>query len=214
MGPRVLLFRLVPLLGAMCLALPALAAPGRYRLLPGPTSGTYRIDPQHTEVLFTIGHVGIANFTGRFDSVRGTYTLDHRDPARDRARIVIRAASIDTGYAPRDAILRSHLFFDTAHDPLIRFVSTGYRPLTRFTGLLSGRLTLHGVTRTIVFRVRRVGAGAVPHLPKPWGGYLSGFVATTRLKRSWFGIDAFLPEGLSNTVLVVVNVEGVKIGPP
>ena len=119
MRPRVHLFRVLPLLGAMCLALPALAAPGRYRLLTGPASGTYRIDPQHTEVLFTIGHVGIANFTGRFDSVRGTYTLDHRDPAQDRARIVIRAASIDTGYAPRDAILRSHLFFDTARGVIV-----------------------------------------------------------------------------------------------
>jgi polyisoprenoid-binding protein YceI len=206
--------RVLCLLGVFLFAGPVLAAPGRYRLLHGPVSGTYRIDPQHTEVLFTIGHVGIANFTGRFDTVHGTYTIDTRDPARDRVHVVIRAASIDTDYGPRDAILRSPLFFDVARDPLITFVSTRYRPLTRFTGLLYGRLTLHGVTRPIVFRVRREGSGDVPHLPKPWGGYLSGFVATARILRSRFGMDAFLPQGLSNEVLVVVNVEGRKIGPP
>lgn len=206
-------FRLLPVL--LLGALPALAAAApRYRLLRGPVSGTYRIDPQHTEVLFTIGHVGIANFTGRFDRIRGTYTVDTRDPARDRVRIVIPAASIDTGFAPRDADLRSPEFFDVARYPTIRFVSTAYRPLTPEEGLLTGRLTLHGRTRTVVFRVRREGVGAVPYLPKPWGGYLSGFVATARIKRSWFGMDAFLPEGLSNTILVVVNVEGERIGPP
>jgi polyisoprenoid-binding protein YceI len=196
---------------ALFWAAPALAG---YRLLRGPVSGTYRIDPQHTEVIFTIGHVGIANFTGRFDRVRGTYTVDSRNPAFDRARIVIAAASIDTGFAPRDADLRSPEFFDTARYPRITFVSTRYRPLTPTTGLLYGKLTMHGVTRAVVFHVRREGAGDVPYLPKPWGGYLSGFVATTRIKRSWFGMDAFLPEGLSNSILVVVNVEGEKIGPP
>ena len=206
--------RFLFVLGAFLLVPPALAVGGRYRLLAGAASGAYRVDSQHTEVLFTIGHVGIANFTGRFDSVRGTYTVDTRDPALDRVRIVIRAASIDTGFAPRDADLRSPTFFDVARYPLITFVSTRYRPLTPTTGLLTGRLTLHGVTRTVVFRVRREGAGDVPYLPKPWGGYLSGFVATTRIKRSWFGMNAYLPEGLSNKILVVVNVEGEKIGPP
>ncbi|MBU2820143.1 YceI family protein, partial [Acidithiobacillus caldus] len=103
----------------------ACAAPAKhYAYLDGNPDGTYRIDPQHTNVLFTIGHVGITEFTGRFDQISGTYTFDAQDPAKDRVHITIPAASINTDYPLRDQHLRSKEFFDVKQYPDITFVST------------------------------------------------------------------------------------------
>ncbi|MBU2829175.1 MAG: YceI family protein [Gallionella sp.] len=189
----------------------AMATPIKhYTLLSGNPDGTYRIDPQHTNVLFTIGHVGITQFTGRFDKIAGSYTFNAQNPGKDRVQITIPATRINTGYALRDVHLRSKEFFDVKKYPDITFVSSKYVPNGKDMGDLYGNLTLHGITKPVVFQVRELGAGNVSYLPKPWGGYLSGFVATTTIHRSDFGIGAYLPEGLSNAVSIKVEVEGVK----
>jgi len=199
-------------LSTLLLAGTALAAPTQhYTLLNGNPDGTYRIDPQHSNVLFTIGHVGITQFTGRFDKITGTYTFNAQDPAKDRVHITIPAASINTDYPLRDQHLRSKEFFYVQKYPNITFVSSKYVPTGKRTGDLYGNLTLHGVTKPVVFAVRELGAGNVPYLPKPWGGYLTGFVARTTIHRSDFGMDAYLPEGLSNAIAIKVEVEGRKI---
>jgi polyisoprenoid-binding protein YceI len=178
--------------------------------LTGNPDGHYRINGDHSAVFFTIGHVGIADFTGRFDRISGSYTLDRRDPAKDQTNIVIPAASINTNLALRDEHLRSAEFFDVQQYPDITFVSTRYTPTGKGGGRLYGNLSLHGVTRPVVFQVRETGAGEVAYLPKPWGGYLSGFVATTSIKRSDFGMTAYLPEGLSNRIDIRVEIEGIR----
>ncbi|MDD3760274.1 MAG: YceI family protein [Acidithiobacillus sp.] len=200
----------VLLAAGLCLAGPVFAATMTYTPLSGNPSGTYRIDPQHTNVFFTIGHVGIGQFTGRFDNISGTYTFNAQNPAQDKVDITIPAASINTDFALRDQHLRSKEFFDVKRYPNITFVSSKYVPNGPKKGELYGNLTLHGVTKPVVFQVQEIGAGNVPYLPKPWGGYLSGFVATTVIHRSDFGMDAYLPEGLSNAIAVKVEVEGVK----
>lgn len=191
----------------------ALAAPASsipYHWLNASPNGTYKIDPAHTEVLFTIGHVGIVPFSGRFDTISGSYTFNNKAPGTDRVHITIPVASINTDFALRDKDLRSPMFFNASRYPHITFVSTRYQPTGPKIGNLFGRLTLHGVTHQIVFHVRQKGAGNVNYLPKPWGGYLSGFVATTTIKRSDYGMKAYLPEGLSNAVHIKVLVEGLR----
>ena len=188
----------------------AMAAPAHYVPLHGNPDGTYRIDPQHTNVFFTIGHVGITQFTGRFDQISGTYTFNAQDPQQDKVDITIPAAGINTNFSLRDQHLRSKEFFDVKKYPDITFVSTGYVPNGTDRGTLFGNLTLHGITKPVQFAVQEIGAGKVAYLPKPWGGYLSGFVAKTTIDRSDFGMIAYLPEGLSNAIHIKVEVEGVK----
>lgn len=60
----------------------ASAAPAHYAPLNGNPDGSYTIDPQHTNVLFTIGHVGITEFTGHFDKISGTYTFNNTVPQK------------------------------------------------------------------------------------------------------------------------------------
>lgn len=198
-------------LGAACVFCgPAQAAGFLHDLHYG---GTYRIDPDHSGAWFEISHARIALFVGRFDKISGQYTLDPGNPSRDKVEVTIPTASIDTNLPARDALLRSPEFFDAKKYPLIRFVSTRYVPTGRFTGDLYGKLTLHGVTREVMFKVRQTGSGPVKWLPKPWGGYLTGFTATTTIERSRFGIDAFLG-GIGNRVRLNVDIEGIRTHAP
>ena len=187
----------------------AVAAPAYHTLRDDP-AGTYRIDPDHSLVQFTIGHAGIVPITGVFRRIRGTYTYRPDHPGADRVSVTIPVAGLDTHLPVRDKDLKGPKFFDLAHYPQIRFISTSYEPRGPRRGLLRGRLTLHGVTRRVVFRVHLIGAGPVKWLPKPWGGYLSGFIATTTIDRMRYGMTAY-PAGLSHDLHVRVAVEGVRI---
>jgi len=212
--------RLPSLFSATCLAAalavsPAWAAPAAapqpYAHLHANPAGSYRIDPDHSGVQFTIGHAGVGEFTGVFKQISGTYTFDPQHPAQDKADITIAAKSLDTFLPQRDTDLLAAPFFDAAAHPDIRFVSTRYVPHGKDAGTLYGDLTLRGVTKPVAFHVRLLGAGDVAYLPKPWGGYLSGFVATATINRMDFGMTAFAA-GLSHEVKVRVEIEGVKTG--
>ncbi|CUA93579.1 YceI family protein [Thiomonas bhubaneswarensis] len=185
------------------------SAPQPYAHKMSDPAGSYRVDPDHSGVQFTLGHAGVGRFTGVFKSVTGTYTFDPADPAKDQADIVIPVKSLDTFLPQRDTDLLATPFFDAAAHPDIRFVSTRYVPQDKTHGKLYGNLTLRGVTHPVTFDVKLIGAGDVPYLPKPWGGYLSGFVATATINRMDFGMTAFAA-GLGHDVAVRVEVEGVR----
>ncbi|MHB1513288.1 YceI family protein [Acidiferrobacter sp.] len=206
------LFRLAFISCAASGALVPLAQAAPYHRLTGSPNGTYRIDPAHSLAWFTIGHAGVAVVVGRFDKMSGSYTFNTAQPARDRVNIRIATSSIDTNFAMRDHDLQGPDFFNAREFPTIRFQSTSYRPQGAHAGLLYGRLTLHGVTHPVVFRVREIGAGPVAALPKPWGGYLSGYEATTTIRRSAFGMKAYLGM-IGDRVHLHVNIEGVRTAP-
>jgi len=200
-------------LAATLCAAPAWAAgstaPQAYGQLHANPTGSYQVDPDHSGVQFTIGHAGVGRFTRVFKQVSGSYTFDPANPRQDKADITIPVKSLDTFLPQRDTDLLAAPFFDAATHPDIRFVSTHYVPQGKDRGTLYGNLTLRGVTRPATFHVRLIGAGEVPYLPKPWGGFLSGFVATTTINRMDFGMTAFAA-GLSHAVAVRVDIEGVK----
>ncbi|MEW6561480.1 MAG: YceI family protein [Pseudomonadota bacterium] len=185
------------------------SAPQPYAHKMSDPAGSYSLDPDHSGVQFTLGHAGVGRFTGVFKRVTGTYTFDPADPAKDKADIVIPVKSLDTFLPQRDTDLLATPFFDAAAHPDIRFVSIRYVPQDKTHGKLYGNLTLRGVTHPVTFDVKLIGAGDVPYLPKPWGGYLSGFVATATINRMDFGMTAFAA-GLGHDVAVRVEVEGVR----
>ncbi len=195
--------------GLVSAGLVPLAHAARYHRLTDSPNGTYRVDPNHSLAWFTIGHAGVAVVMGRFDKMSGTYTFDSAAPSRDTVAIRIAASSIDTDFPMRDHDLRGPDFFNVREFPTITFDSTRFMPQGARAGLLYGRLTLHGVTRAVVFHVREIGAGEVAALPKPWGGYLSGYEATTTIRRSAFGMAAYAGM-IANRVHLHVNIEGVR----
>ena len=184
-------------------------APQAYARQHASPAGSYQVDPDHSGLQFTIGHAGIGLFTGVFKKVTGSYTFDPKNPKADKADITVPVDGLDTFFPMRDDDLKGAAFFDAKANPDIHFVSTKYVPQSQDRGLLYGDMTLRGVTKPVVFHVQLEGAGKVPYLPKPWGGYLTGFVATATIDRLDFGMSAY-PSGLSHKVQVRVEIEGVQ----
>ena len=150
---------------------------------PAGTLTTWSVDPAHSHVEFAVKHLMISTVKGRFGVVRGSVRTDDADPARGQAEIEIDVDSIDTRETQRDAHLRSADFFDAEQFPKISFRSTRVSDAAgdRFT--LIGDLTIHGVTREVALDVTSEGRGK-----DPWGGERAGFSATTKVKRSEFGL--------------------------
>ncbi len=141
-------------------------------------TGTWQIDPAHTEVGFVARHLMVSKVRGTFGEVSGT--VEVREPvAESSVAASVAMASVDTGSADRDAHLRSADFFDVETHPTMTFASTG------FTGEeLTGDLTIRGVSRPVTFDVEFGGIAT-----DPWGNTKAGFEATTTLNRKDFGLE-------------------------
>lgn len=144
---------------------------------------TWTIDPAHSSVEFAVRHLMITTVRGRFTGVKGTVTVDEADPAKSAVEVVIDAASIDTREPQRDTHLRSADFFDVEKFPTLTFRSTKVDGGLGEPFTLAGDLTIHGVTRPVVLDVEPEG-----RIKDAWGGLRSGFTATTKIKRSEFGL--------------------------
>jgi len=173
-------------------------------LISGPLlAADYNIDPAHSAVTFETGHMGIARLPGRFNEFSGSYTWSADNLSDNAVSVVIQADSIDTNHTDRDEHLRSPDFFNARQYPTIEFNSTGYEG-TADEGVLTGEMTMHGETRNVEMDIVKIGEGE-----DPWGGYRQGFVATTELMRSDFGIDYFIPNVPDATELTIF-IEGVR----
>ena len=173
-----------------------------------PTSWT--IDPVHSSVEFSVRHLMITTVKGRFTEVKGTVVLDETSPARSSADITIAAGSIDTREAQRDAHLRSADFFEVDRYPAITFRSTRVEGSIGKDFTLIGDLTLHGVTREVALAVTPEGRAG-----DPWGGTRAGFTATTKIKRSEYGLtwNQLLETGgltVSDDVKIALDVQLVS----
>ena len=178
--------------------------------IPGASArGTsWRIDPAHSHVEFSVRHLMISTVKGAFGDVRGTVWIDDSDAATALVDITIQVASIDTRQEQRDAHLRSADFFDVARFPTITFRSRkveGNHPESEFR--LVGDLTIRDVTREIVLQVSSEG-----HLIDPWGAERAGFSAQGKIDRTDFGLtwNQALEAGgvlVGNDIKISVEVE-------
>lgn len=148
-------------------------------------AGTYKIDPQHTSVTFSIRHL-FSKVQGRFDKFDGQIVFDPANPATAKAEGSIDVASINTNVEKRDQHLRSKDFFDVETFPKITFTSTKVTDVDpqKKTGKLHGKLKIHGVEKDVVLDVAYLGEGS-----DPWGNKKAGFSATTKINRKDFGLN-------------------------
>jgi polyisoprenoid-binding protein YceI len=149
---------------------------------PNVGTTTWNIDPAHTQAEFSVKHLMIATVRGHFGNVTGTVTVQNDDPTTGNVNVSIEAKSLDTRDEKRDAHLRSPDFFDVEKYPTINFRSTrvdragdGFR--------LTGDLTIAGVTKPVTLEVQDEGRAR-----DPWGNEKAAFSATTKIKRSEFGL--------------------------
>src|SRR5437899_2043241 len=139
---------------------------------------TWKIDPVHSHIEFSVRHLMITTVKGRFTGVDGTVLIDEADPSNSEADVRIEAATIDTREAQRDAHLRSADFLDAEKFPHLTFKSKRVTDRKGGEFRLVGDLTIHGVTREVVLDVTEEGRGK-----DPWGGERAGFSATTKINR-------------------------------
>jgi polyisoprenoid-binding protein YceI len=201
MNWRRILFTAVLMAGVVTLLLP-LSAQAEVE--------TYMIDKIHSMANFKIRHL-FSKVSGTFSDLNGTIWLDRNNLQASRVDATINVYSIDTNHEKRDNHLRSKDFFHVDKYPIIRFVSTKVEVTGENEGVMSGELTMHGVTRPVNLPFKILGFG-----PDPWGGYRSGFEATTVLKRSDYGIDYGLNQkggsAVGDEVEINILIEGIKLG--
>ena len=149
---------------------------------------TYDIDPTHTYASFEIDHLGFSTQRGQFNRSRGSLRYD---PAQQQGEVDIHidAASLDTGLAARDDILRGEDWFNVAANPDILFRSTAFVFEGNRLIAIDGRLTLLGQTRPLRLDISRVKCG-LNFVSRKRG---CGADATTTLRRSDFGLNNGLP---------------------
>ena len=173
---------------------------------------TYMIDKVHSMANFKIRHL-FSKVSGTFSDLTGTIWLDKSNLEASRVDATINVYSVDTNHEKRDTHLLSKDFFHVEKYAFMRFVSTSVEITGENEGVMSGELTMHGVTRSVKMPFKILGFG-----PDPWGGYRSGFEATNVLKRSDYGINYGLDpkkggSAVGDEVEVTILIEGIKLGP-
>lgn len=176
-----MLIKIAPLATAALLAAPAALA------------ATYKTDQGHTEVRFSWSHAGVSMQSGEFTEAEGTLELDAENPEASSLTVTIQADSVSTGFGPLDDHLSSADFLEVATYPEITFVSTGIEKTGDKTAKVTGDLTIHGTTHSVVLDTTMTHLG-----PHPLGGALeyyqgewAAFEATTTIDHQAFGVGGF-----------------------
>ncbi len=178
----------------------ALAAP----LAP---KGVYKLDEQHTQVLFAIRHIGLSTFYGRLGKVSGTLAFDQAKPENSSLNVAVDTTAIDTHVPELDSSVPKDLF-QADKLPTAIFVSTRVAKTGADTGTVSGNLTIAGVTKPVTLNVTFNGGRGTGEPLQP---YRIGFDATAKLKRSDFGLTHVIWDGfVSDEVTLMIEAEAER----
>lgn len=169
-------------------------------------TSTWKSDPAHSEVDFTVKHLAISNVHGRFGHVDATIKYDDADVTKSTVNATIDVTAIETGEAARDNHLKSPDFFDVAKFTSASFVSTS---VTKGgAGLqIAGNLTIHGVTKPVVLDVTG------PSAPVQGMDHKAhvGFEANTTIHRLDFALGSGIPTAVvSDEVKLTIELDVAK----
>jgi len=184
---------------------PVLAQTGMSDMLHGTgtpsdvQAGTYAVEPNHTQVTFSVSHMGISPFAGTFSGGTGSLTIDPAKATAATLTVTMPIASIQTTSPKLTEELRSADWLDVAKFPTATFKSTSVTRIGADSAQIEGNLTLHGVTRPATIRAKLFGAGANPMSKKA----SVGFLGRMAIRRSQFGVTKYVPLVSDETVLVI-----------
>jgi len=141
-------------------------------------AGDYTIDQTHSRVGFSARHAMVTTVRGQFTDFAGTAHIDTANPAASKVALTIQTASIDTGVADRDGHLKSADFFDADNNKEITFVSTKVEREDASTWLITGDLTMKGVSKPVTIEFESTGSAR-----DPFGNLRVGFEGATSINR-------------------------------
>jgi len=165
---------------------------------------SYTLDPHHSYVLWHINHFGFSNPSGKWYT-DGTLMLDKAHPQNSKVYVTIQMADMDTGIPELDKHLKAPDFFDVAKYPSTTFVSDKVELTGKNSAKVFGTLTLHGVSKPEVLKIKLNKVGENPITNKQ----AVGFSGTAEIKRSDFGMNTLIP-GLSDEVKIDIEAEAFK----
>lgn len=180
-------------------------------LSPSLWAATYNLDASHSEVGFSVKHLMLSNVKGRFGKFEGSFDYDAKTKTLSAVEVKVDIASIDTNEKKRDQHLASPDFFDAGKYPSMTFKAD------KVTGVEAGKsvqvpgtLTLHGVTKPVTLEVDFRGTTT-----DPYGNERLVFGATTKIKRSEFGVswNKNMDKGgvvVGEDVAVSIEAESIK----
>jgi len=172
---------------------------------------TWNIDSVHSSAQFKVKHMMISNVKGEFTTITGILKYDTENVANSYVEASIDATTISTRDAQRDAHLKGADFFDVEKYPALTFKSTRVSRKSDEELTVAGDLTIHGVTRSVVFEVE----GPSAPTKDPWGNTRVGLSATTRINRKDFGLtwNAALETGgilVGEDVSITLDVQFIR----
>jgi len=168
---------------------------------------TWQNDDFHSQLGFTVTHLGISEVSGTFNDVDVKVTSSKPDFSDAQFELVAKTASIDTRVEPRNNHLKSPDFFDVEKFPTMTFKSTSLKPAGKNKYKLAGDLTLHGVTKAVTMDVVYNGTVENPMSKKA----TAGFQITGTIKRSDFALGAGFPAPMiSDEVRIKADGEFVQ----
>jgi polyisoprenoid-binding protein YceI len=164
---------------------------------------TYKIDPVHSAVGFTVRHV-FSKVPGRFTKFSGTIIVNRDNLEKSSVDVSIEVGSVSTASEKRDGDLMAPEFFDTAKFPAITFKSDSWKKTGENMFDVAGKLTIKGTAKDVVLKVNLLGFG-----PGLMGAYVSGWEVTTTLNRQDFGVvgPAWLGKAIGDEIPVTISVE-------
>ena len=175
-------------------------------------TGDYTLDVSHTRLGFSARHAMVTTVRGQFTDFTGTAHIDTANPAASKVALTIQTASIDTGVADRDGHLKSADFFDADNNKEITFVSTKVEREDASTWLITGDLTMKGVSKPVTIEFESTGSAR-----DPFGNLRVGFEGATTINRKDWGLswNAALETGgvlVSEKIKLEFDVSAIQNG--
>jgi len=172
---------------------------------------TWNIDPAHSVAEFKVRHMMISYVRGEFAGLSGVLKLNESDYTRSSIEASIPAASVKTVDEKLDAHLKNPDFFDVDRFPALKFKSTTIQSAGGRDYVVTGDMTIHGVTRSVTLQVKDVSQPAID----PWGNLRIGLSASTKVNRKDFGIvwNTALDSGgvlVGDEVAITLDVQFIK----
>jgi polyisoprenoid-binding protein YceI len=165
---------------------------------------TYKIDPNHTDVVASWSHFGFSNPIAHFGKVDGSITYDPANVGASKVEVTIPLSGLNSHVEAFDEHLRSADFFDAAKFPDITFKSTSVKAAGKGKLKVSGDLTIKGITKPVVLDVTINKIGMQPLAKRD----AAGFSATATIKRTDFDVGKYAPN-VSDEVTLSITTEAI-----
>jgi polyisoprenoid-binding protein YceI len=173
-------------------------------------NNTWTSDAPHSQLGFTVTHLGIADVSGTFNDFQATITSTKPDFSDASFELTAKIASIDTRVDARDNHLKSADFFDAEKYPTLYFKSSSLKKVSKNTYQLKGNLTLHGITKPVVLDLKYKGTVQNPMSKKQ----TAGFQVNGVINRADFNVGNNFPAPMiSNEVRIKADGEFVPSTP-